>query len=305
MVSLSGTGTQALTPQLTVSASTLAFGSVTLNTASSKTLTLTSSGTAAVTVNSVGLSGAGFAIAGGSFPTVLNPGQTVTLQVSFDPTVAGAASGTITISSNSTSGSTNMVSLSGTGTQAANPVLTLSTTNLSFGSDPVGTIVTLPVTLTSSGTSPVTVSAASLAGSGFSYSGATFPVTLSPTIAITIQVQFDPTAVGPTSGTLTFTSNSTAGTTSAVNLNGTGTAVQHRVSLSWVAPTNSPLPVTEYDIYRGTGSNPSFQLLSSSTTTAYVDLAVTASTTYTYYVTSVDSAGAQSSPSNEVTVTIP
>ena len=305
MVGLTGTGTQAATPQLTVSAGNLAFGSVTLNTTSTQTLTLTSSGTAALTVNAVSLAGTGFAISGATFPALLNPGQTVTLQVSFDPTVAGAASGTITISSNSTTGGTSMVSLSGTGTQAANPALTLSTTNLSFGSDPVGTLVSLPVTLTSSGTSPVTVSAANLAGSGFTYSGATFPVTLNPTIAITIQVHFDPTAAGATSGTLMFTSNSTTGTTSTVNLSGTGTAVQHQVSLGWAAPTNSPVPVTKYDIYRGTGSSPSFQLLSSSTTTAYVDLTVTAGATYTYYVTSVDSAGTESTPSNQVIVTIP
>jgi hypothetical protein len=257
-------------------------------------------------INSAAVAGAGFAISGATFPATLNQGQSVVLQVSFDPTVAGAASGTITISSNSSTGATATVSLSGTGTNPTNPVLTVSTAALNFGDDPVGTTATLSVTLTSTGSSPVTVSAASMTGAGFTFSGATFPVTLNPTIAITIQVQFDPTAAGAASGTLKFTSNSTTGTTSTVSLSGNGTAVAHKVSLSWSAPVNSPVPVTDYNIYRAIGGSTSFALLSSADTqTSYVDQSVVASTNYTYYVTSVDSAGAESVPSNQVTVTIP
>ncbi len=227
MVSLSGTGTQASTPQLTVSASSLAFGSVTLNTTSTKTLTLTSSGTAAVTVNSVGLAGAGFAISGGSFPAVLNPGQTVMLQVSFDPTVAGAASGTITISSNSTSGSTNMVSLSGTGTQALTPQLTVSASTLAFGSVTLNTASTKTLTLTSSGTAAVTVNSVGLSGAGFAISGGSFPAVLNPGQTVMLQVSFDPTVAGAASGTITISSNSTSGSTNMVSLSGTGTSACH------------------------------------------------------------------------------
>jgi hypothetical protein len=305
-VTLSGTGTAAPSPRLTLSANTLAFGNVTVNTSATKTLTLASSGTAPLKVNSVMLAGAGFAISGAAFPATLNPGQSVTLEARFDPTATGADTGTITISSNSSTGVTATVSLSGTGTNPSNPVLTVSTTALNFGDDPVGTTATLSVKLTSTGTSPVTVSAASVTGSDFTFSGATFPVTLNPAIAITIQVHFDPTAVGAVTGTLQFTGNSTTGTTSMVNLSGNGTAVTHKVSLSWSAPVNSPVHVTGYNVYRATGGSTSFLRLSSSDTqTSYVDLAVVATTTYTYYVTSVDSQGTQSGPSNEVTVTVP
>jgi hypothetical protein len=307
MVTLSGTGASAQTsPRLTLSASTLAFGDVTVNTTSTRTLTLTSAGTAPVTVSALTAAGAGFAISGATLPATLNPGQSLTLQVSFVPTVAGAASGTITVSSNSSTASVATVSLSGTATNVANPVLTLSTTTLSFGNQPIGTPVTQMVTLTSTGTSPVTVNAANITGAGFTFSGATFPVTLNPTIAITIPVQFNPTAVGAASGTLTFTSNSTTATTTVVNLSGTGTAVQHKVSLSWTAPANSPVPVTGYNVYRATGSSTSYQILSpGNTQTSYVDQAVAGSTTYSYYVTSIDTSGTESAPSNQVTVTIP
>lgn len=292
----------AASPQLTLSCSSLAFGNVKVNTVSTKSLTLKSTGRAAVKVNSATLSGAGFSISGITFPVTLNPGQTAKLQVSFDPTVAGAASGAIAISSTSSTGGSATLNLSGTGTS---PILSLSTTSLNFGSDAVGTSVAVPVTLTSTGTSAVTVSAAKLTGAGFSFSGATFPVTLNPNIAITVQVQFDPTAVGTASGALTFSSNSSTGSTSAVNLSGTGTSVQHQVSLSWVAPANSPDPVTGYHVYRATGTSTSYQQMASSSSTAYVDLSVQANMAYSYYVTSVDSNGNESTPSNYATVTVP
>ena len=89
-----------------MSTATLSFGSVTVNTATIQSLTLTSTGTAPVTVSSAAITGAGFTIVGGSLPVTLNPTQTVTLQVQFLPTATGSASGQITITSDSSTGST-------------------------------------------------------------------------------------------------------------------------------------------------------------------------------------------------------
>src|SRR5258707_2623771 len=123
VVALSGTSIAAPSPQLTVSAGSLSFGSVTVNTATTQSLTLTSTGTSPVTVNSAAITGAGFTIVAQSFPIALNPTQSLTLQVQFQPTTTGTASGQITISSNSTTGSTALVALGGTG-MAGNPQLT-------------------------------------------------------------------------------------------------------------------------------------------------------------------------------------
>jgi len=62
----------------------------------------------------------------------------------------------------------------------------------------------------------VTVSAASVAGSGFSVSGATFPLTLNPTQTATVSVEFNPTVAGSANGTLTITSNSSTNPTAAI-----------------------------------------------------------------------------------------
>ena len=81
-------------------------------------MTLTSTGTAALTINSATLTGTGFSVSGATFPVTLNPNQTATLQVQFDPASAGAAAGTLTIASNASSNGTASDRLSGTGAAA-------------------------------------------------------------------------------------------------------------------------------------------------------------------------------------------
>jgi fibronectin type 3 domain-containing protein len=87
-------------------------------------------------VNAASITGSGFTLVGGSFPVTLNPNQSTTLQVQFKPTAAGSVTGSLTISSNSTSGSTAAVSLSGTGTATPHEV-DLSWTAPGSSADPV------------------------------------------------------------------------------------------------------------------------------------------------------------------------
>jgi hypothetical protein len=295
----------AVNPQLSESATTLSFGSVTVNSSAAQSLTLTSSGTSPVTVNSASITGAAFSIVGATLPATLNPGQSMTLQVQFKPAATGSATGNLTISSNSTAGSTAVVSLSGTGT-TANSRLTLSASTLSFGSVTVNSSGTKSLTLTSSGTSPVTVNAGSITGAGFTIVGGSFPVTLNPNQSATLQVQFKPAAAGSVTGNLTISSNSTNGSTAVVSLSGTGTATPHEVDLSWAAPGSSADPVAGYNVYRSTGSGAD-QLINASilTATSYVDSTVVSGSTYSYTVKSVDSNGVESVSSNQITVTIP
>jgi hypothetical protein len=107
---------------LNVNATTIAFGNVILNSPATQTLMLTSTGSAAVTVSAATVTGSGFTVSGGSFPISLQTNQTATLNVQFDPTVAGAVTGQLTITSNSSTGSSAIVSLSGTGAAASQQV---------------------------------------------------------------------------------------------------------------------------------------------------------------------------------------
>jgi hypothetical protein len=98
---------------------------------------LSSTGTAAVTVNAATVSGSGFTVSGVTFPITLNPTQTATLSVQFDPTVAGAVTGQLILTSNSSTGSSAVISLSGTGAAAAPYEVNLTWDAPTSSSDPV------------------------------------------------------------------------------------------------------------------------------------------------------------------------
>jgi Abnormal spindle-like microcephaly-assoc'd, ASPM-SPD-2-Hydin len=306
-IPMTGTGTQTTSPQLTVSTYSLSFGNVVVNSTATLPLTLTSSGTAPVTISAAALSGTGFTDSGATFPVTLNPNQSVTLQVQFNPATVGAATGQLTITSTSSSGTSTAVQLSGTGTVVTTPQLLFSSKTLSFGNVAVGSTGSASLTLTSSGTAPVTISSAALQGTGFSDSGASFPVTLNPNQSVTITVQFDPTAAGAATGTLTVSSNSTTGAITQVTLSGTGTAVPHEIDLTWDAPSSSADPAVGYNIYRSTNGGGSFTKLNSSldNQVTYTDSAVQSGTTYTYEIKSVDANGVESTPSNQISLTVP
>jgi len=82
------------------------------------------------------LVGAGFSVSGTTLPVSLSAGQSATLNIQFDPTVAGAASGTLTIASTSLSNPAQVINLSGTGV-AGSYVVNLSWNAPTNSSDPV------------------------------------------------------------------------------------------------------------------------------------------------------------------------
>ena len=186
------------------------------------------------------------------------------------------------------------------------PALTLQSTSVAFGDVTLNTSSIQMVTLTSSGTAPLTISAGSVIGTGFSISGVSFPVTLNPSQTATLAITFDPTAAGAVQGTVKLTDNTSAGTAS-IALSGTGQAPSYVVNLTWDAPSSSSDPVVGYDIYRAVGGSSSYQLLNSAVdaSTAYTDSTVVNGTAYQYYAVSVDASGNQSAPSDIYSVTIP
>jgi Abnormal spindle-like microcephaly-assoc'd, ASPM-SPD-2-Hydin len=227
-------------------------------------------------------------------------------KVSFNATAASVSSSqsaTLTAAANSAD-ETFALTVNPAGSTSAGATLSVSATSIAFGNVPLSNPATQSVTLQSTGTGAVTVSAATASGTGFTVSGATFPLTLNPNQSATLSVQFDPTATGADTGKLTISSNSSSNSSAVVSLSGTG--VPLAVDLSWSAPSGSD-SITGYNIYRATGSSSSFQKLNSSVNSpaSFMDASVQASTTYQYYVTSIDSSGAESTPSNTATVAVP
>jgi hypothetical protein len=110
----------AATTVLGASPTNLAFGSVNLNTSNQMTSTITNTGNSNVTITAVNTVGARFSSTGVSSGLTLQPNQTATLTVTFDPTAAGAVSGaSVTIVSNAGG---LVIPLSGSGNAPAESV---------------------------------------------------------------------------------------------------------------------------------------------------------------------------------------
>ena len=102
---------------LNVSPTSLSFGSIDTGANSTLAATLTNSGNSNVTISGVGTSGAGFSANNVSSGTVLAPGQSAVLNVTFAPTSTGSVTGGVTVASNATN-SPATISMTGTGVQS-------------------------------------------------------------------------------------------------------------------------------------------------------------------------------------------
>ena len=91
-----------------------AFGSVTVGTSKTMTLTISNAGTAALTITSITITGSQFSR--GTYPGTIAAGSSANVNVTFSPTSTGAKSATLTIASNDPDEASVSVALSGTGT---------------------------------------------------------------------------------------------------------------------------------------------------------------------------------------------
>jgi hypothetical protein len=112
-VSFSG---NVINPKISLSPSTLSFGTHKVNSTSSKTVVLKSTGTSALTFTSITLGGTNAAdfTKSGCTSSSLAPGASCTLTVTFKPKAKGSRSANITITDNA-SNSPQKVTLTGTG----------------------------------------------------------------------------------------------------------------------------------------------------------------------------------------------
>lgn len=133
---------------LSVSSSSLAFGSVNVGQTVTKNVTLTSSGTSAVTISSISVSGAQFTATGITTPLALNPGQSATLTLSFYAASSSSFTGSVTIANSSSQGKAT-VSLSGAGVPALGGLTCNSQSFTGSGAD--SCLVSLNGTATGSG----------------------------------------------------------------------------------------------------------------------------------------------------------
>jgi len=221
-IALSGT---AVEPIISFSATSIAFPSTLKGTsAANHTLIVKNTGTAALTISKLALSGTGassFSIVTNACTAALSIGSTCTVTLGFKPAATGALTASLSFTDNAAA-SPQAVTLTGTGT---GPVVTFSATSIKFAATYVGkSSANQVVTVKNAGTAALTLSSVTLAGSGassFDVVSKTCGASLAVNATCTVTVGFKPTANGALAASLDFTDNAN-GSPQAVALSGTG-----------------------------------------------------------------------------------
>jgi hypothetical protein len=185
--------------------------------------------------------------------------------------------------------------------------LEVSTASLPFGDSEMSKTPTQSIVLKSTGKDTLTISSAKITSASFHLENVSFPVKIAAGKSVTWEIEFKPISLGTHAGHIAITSDSDTGTTSNVELTGTGIEGAYSVDLRWDTPSDSSVKIAGYRVYRAVEGSSSYEPLSSTlvTETAYADGTVKDGTTYEYYVESVDSAGVSSKPSSIFSVAIP
>jgi len=300
-----------------VTATTANFGDLAVGATAPQTLTLYNTGSGVLSISSITTSGAPYTVTGGtcSSATPVNPAASCTVIVSFAPTAAGLATGTLTINDNSGNvASAQTATLTGNGISAP---LTLSSNALTFNvynptasttSTTASTPATQTVTVTNASAAPVAVTPV-LTGTGFTAAAGSTCSALTPVAAggtctyniayIASTTNSNLNALGKlgNTGKVTFTSGAYS---TVVNLTGNAApkaptnlarsaVAANSLTLKWTAPANT---VASYSVMQATtAAGPWTPATGTITGTSMAVTGLVGNTTYYFRVAANNAAG--------------
>jgi Glycosyl hydrolases family 39/Abnormal spindle-like microcephaly-assoc'd, ASPM-SPD-2-Hydin len=193
------------------------------NTGGQKVVTLTNSNTTAISISSIGLTGANptdFKISSKTCLVSLAASSSCTVNVVFAPTMTGTRAATLSFNDTG-SGSPQTVALSGLGTVGAS----VSPTSLAFGSIKLGSSSAAGSTaLKNVSAAAISISKIAITGTNladFTISSNTCGPSLAVAASCSVSVIFKPSAAGTRSAALTFTDSAT-NSPQTVPLSGSG-----------------------------------------------------------------------------------
>ena len=231
-VTLSGSATQT---EARATPTSLAFGTRDVDDGPTalQSATIANTGTETISLSALTLTGDGAhferltdSSADCTAVTTLAAGASCTVRFRFDPSTGGAKAATLTVSSNT---APLTVALSGSGIQTE---LSATPSELDFGVREVaaGPTSEEAITVTNSGTEPVTLTSLTLSGDTSQFARLTGAAgdcaagaTLGGGASCSVRLRFDPTSTGAKSATLTIPSNAA---TVAIPLTGSGTRTE-------------------------------------------------------------------------------
>ncbi len=225
-VSLSGTGTAVPAPIASLTPVSLTFTATSGSTSAVQTAQLTNSGSAPLTIAGIGITGAG----AGSFTQTntcgasLAAGGNCLISLTFAPTSVATFAANLSVSDNA-AGSPQSIALTGTGTAAPAPVLSITPSTLTFTST-IGIASTVQTAqLNNTGNAPLSFTSFGLTGTGaasFAQTN-TCGTSLAAGANCSVSITFTPSSVGSFSAGISIADNA-AGSPQSITLNGTSVA---------------------------------------------------------------------------------
>jgi hypothetical protein len=237
------------------SPSSLAFSSQVFNTSSSPlTVTLGNTGSLALVLSSISMSG-GFSETDNCVTAPVAVGASCAIQVTFTPQATGPLGGEMIIYANVYGGQL-AIDLTGTGSPAG--VVSLTPASVPFGQVEVGTTsAPLQVSVANSGAAAIPVSSVSITAPFILFGNTCGTTSLAANSVCQLELEFAPTQNGLASGLLTFTDG--AGT-QTVELSGTGIApptdILNTTSLSFQPTADGQLSTVENVTLTNSGGLP-------------------------------------------------
>src|SRR5712664_1179724 len=236
-VALSGTATAA-PQQISLNPASLNLGTITVGGTGNGTATVSNVGGSNLTVSLISVNGGPFGVSGITTPSTIVPGSSITLNVTYSPTIAGSNSGAISFTSNDPLTPTSTISLVGTATAAAvAPTITTAPVNQTVTAGQTGSF-----TVVAGGTAPLSYqwqkNGANIAGATAacyttpvtttSDSGSTFAAVVTNTAGTVTSaaaaLTVNAAAVAPTITTAPLNQTVTAGQTASFTVVAGGTA---------------------------------------------------------------------------------
>ena len=219
-------GTASPTPDITVNPAGLDFAQVMVGLSSGLDVSVSNSGDATLTINSVTGNNAAFAVTNGC--ASLAPNASCTVNVVFSPTAEGAFDSNLTIVSDDPDEGTLVLGMMGSGFVTAVPIISLDTQQLVFpltGIGGIGSVRNIIVTNSGASTSNLTISSISAAGTN----AAVFPFShncavLAASESCAIAVRFTPTVLGAHTANLIVNSDDPNNAQIVVSLSGTASS---------------------------------------------------------------------------------
>jgi hypothetical protein len=224
-VTLSGSGVGA-TYTMSLAPASLSFGNINVGSSATQNVQLSNTGNTSVTLTQIAASGSGISVSAVATPLTLAPSQGAVLTVRYSPMTSGATAGSVTVTNSYGVNVTEAVM--GTAVQAG---LSVTPASASFGSVVSGNTNSQTIQVKNSGTANLTISQATVTGTGFSLTGLALPLTLTPGQSGNFNVQYAPQGTGSVSGAVSIVSNALNSPTN-VALSGTGVAATYTISLN-------------------------------------------------------------------------